>query len=390
MVPSIKRQSFPKPKVEYTVSAEKADLALKTLHTAAARTGVKFDHAGDTSLLLRRLRVLLVSRDTSAPAPTSPWLRALCSDAERAIDEGETLLTGTGRVAYELPLLLSAKADAPLVVLQKEDETPVVTLPPDSLRLILKGRVSDTARDAFLGELVTTASRIAVRSGGNMAALAEKIAARGGHVRFVCIAENDPTPRQRWPKRELSGTFDDWPYLTHFTREADEAWPGETREDYLKWLSDPKSSQRKAFATLCRILCEQRVRGAGRFIRGGTPVTCWTELPPDRVAGLRCWRKGLRRWNFTPYGIAIHRDTIEELGARAVRYDATEADPFTQTPRSGTYDWTAEREWRVLGDVDLSRVPKEKMLVLTATELESETIRRKTGWSARATEILDV
>jgi len=355
------------------------------LESTAQEAGATVSYEGDTALLQRPLRALLVSRNTTPPAPSAPWVRVLCVEAARAVCAGETLVTGAGRVAYELPLLLCAEHAAPMVVLRKENETLAVPLPPGSLQIVLRGNVSDSVRDALLGCLATLATRIAVRSGGNMAKIAESIAQRGGILSTAEVADDAATPREHWPRHVLAPVFAPWPYLTHFTREADGAWPGESQRDYLNWLRNAAAPARHSFATLLRILREKRIRAAGRFIRGGTAVTCWTELPPDRIASLRCWRKGLRRWNFTPYGLAIPRATLESLGAHPVRYDSDDTNPFAQAARSGSYDWTAEREWRVVGDVDLSRVPSAEMIVLTATANEAEQIRKEFGLKAIAT-----
>jgi hypothetical protein len=358
---------------------------LSMLDSAAQEAGITVSCEGKTALLQHPLRALLVSRNTTPPSPDAAWVRALCDEATRAVRAGETLVTGTDRVAYELPLLVSAEHGAPVVVLRKENEPLAVPMPSGSLEIVLRGTVSDPVRDTLLGCVAKSATRIAVRSGGNMAAIAESIAQRGGAVSTVELPEDDSTLRERWTRKTLTRAFEPWPYLTHYTREADGAWPGESQYDYLNWLRNDASPARASFATLLRILRERRLRAAGRFIRGGTPVTCWTELPPDRVASLRGWRRGLRRWNFTPYGIAVPRATLETLGARPVRYDSDDADPFTQAPRSGSYDWTAEREWRVVGDVDLSCLPDTETIVLTAMADEAEEIKREFGVKALAT-----
>lgn len=355
------------------------------LDSAAQEAGVTVSYEGDAALLQRPLRAILVSRNTTPPSPTAPWVRALCDEASRAVRAGETLVTGMGRVAYELPLLVSAEHAAPVVVLRKENETLAVPPPPGSLQIVLSGNVTDAVRDTLLGCVAMSATRIAVRSGGNMAAIAESIAQRGGEIRAMELADDAATPREHWPRKVIAPSFELWPHLTHFTREADGPWPGESQHDYLRWLHNAASPARHSFATLLRILREEKLRAAGRFVRGGTPVTCWTELPPDRVATLRCWRRGLRRWNFTPYGLAIPRATLESFGARPVRYDSDDADPFTQAPRSGSYDWTTEREWRIVGDVDLARVPNSEKIVLTATAEEAEQIKKEFGMKAIAT-----
>jgi hypothetical protein len=52
-------------------------------------------------------------------------------------------------------------------------------------------------------------------------------------------------------------------------------------------------------------------------------------------------------------------------------------DPFAQGAGAEGH-WRQEKEWRVLGDVDLRSVDASDVLVVTATEREARDLR---GWS---------
>ena len=182
-------------------------------------------------------------------------------------------------------------------------------------------------------------------------------------------------------------------YLTHYTREPEGAWPGEARADYLRWLCGGVPFQRRdAFAALCRILSERLIRGNGRLMPGGAAMSCFTALPPANVLGLRRWRRGLLRWSFTPYAIALRKDAAVRFGCRAVVYadveqiqNAPAAErEYMQRAVSGEYCWKEEAEWRVRGDVDLSRVDGTDLLALVETPGQAAFISERYSVAAKA------
>jgi hypothetical protein len=130
--------------------------------------------------------------------------------------------------------------------------------------------------------------------------------------------------------------------------------------------------------TLEHILREGIIRASSRLVRGGYPVVPFTERPPQDLPRLIQWRSGLRRWTFEPYGIALSKAKLVELGARPVIYgeaahfhELAEADrPFFQVEKSAGFDWRGEREWRVLGDLNLDQFGAGEAIVITRTSAE--------------------
>ncbi len=173
-------------------------------------------------------------------------------------------------------------------------------------------------------------------------------------------------------------------YLYHYTRSCPGPWPGQTQAQYWRSLiHDEPHAAHSGFDTLCRILEEKLIRGASRFIRGKESVVCLTELPPTRLSSLARWRRGLTRWAVEPYGIGIDRAALIDYGARPVQY-GTEGD-FSKLPpeqkylfqvqRSRCLLWDVEREWRVKGNIDLSVVPHDRIVILVAEHAEMEMIQ---------------
>jgi len=366
----------------------------------AAEFAMPLRWRGDLALLERPRRTLLISRTERLPDPRSTWVRGTITAVEKLCAAGEVLVTGCGRLPFDLALwscrqtpnsaavvVLTAPPDAADKV---DDVTLGELLPPTHLLIwpeCAEAPEGTAWRDHLMGYLAEKAYAIAVRPSGNMAAVAEEFRERGGTVETLYIPEFDqicagveldepePPPTVNWGE-----------YLIHFTREPNEPWPGETYPEFLRWLAHPESRPRDAFSTLERILQERRLRASGALIPGHVPMVCFTAKTPAEVAELRRWRRGLRRWNFTPYGLAIRRAALERAGAQPVVYKsslreaAVAVDPaFTQPASSGAGAWREEGEWRVRGDVDLGSFAPDDLLVLVRRQWQAAFVEREFG-----------
>jgi hypothetical protein len=366
---------------------------------SAQRTfGITLSLSGNPNLLEKPRRIFLVSRSNYTPQPDTPWLRALIAAAKHSAAQGEVLVCGCERLGYDIPRHVFARDSRNGVILVKHRSETTPPLPDNSLVVAFETiarRDPLPLRDNIAAHFATEASEILQREDGTMAHIAQALRARGVQIdSSYCVIDSEP-PRTRWPQTTIPPLpFSEWEFLTHFTREPDGAWPDETHEDYVRWLCTAAPTERRDdFATLRRILAQRKILGSARFIRGGTPMVCWTALPPHAVAPLRGWRKGLRRWNFTPYGIALRKKSLEQLSVSAVRYcseaelsSATPAESaYLQIANSGAYDWTLEKEWRSNGYLDLSRFRAEDLCVFTHTQSEADSVQKEFGVTAFAT-----
>ncbi len=119
-------------------------------------------------------------------------------------------------------------------------------------------------------------------------------------------------------------------------------------------------------AGLIRILADGWIRGGRHLIPGSRPMVSWTEQPLSQLGELRTFRRHLGRWDFEPYGIAVRRERLIELGAKPVVYVEREvlrelsADDLSyaqvKSSRIGNeiVDWTREREWRLADGLRLA------------------------------------
>jgi hypothetical protein len=198
----------------------------------------------------------------------------------------------------------------------------------------------------------------------------------------------EPAPIMAWPRSEAGD------YLMHCTRRRRGPWPGEAEADFLdELILDRAGADHSAWAALWRIVQTRRLAASGALIRGGTPVVCFSAAPLDELSRRHVFRSHLGRWDFEPYGICIRRSWLESCGTRPVVYgDETswaslspDERPWFQraesrTPRGTVWDWTAEQEWRHLGDLPLAELPGHLACVFVPSEREAELLARVSPW----------
>jgi hypothetical protein len=186
---------------------------------------------------------------------------------------------------------------------------------------------------------------------------------------------------------------DRWTSLTHCTRRRDGPWPEQSEAEFLDDLIlQRRESAHSALASLARIVNERCLRASNEGIRGDTPVVSFTAAPLDEIAGMRIFRSHRGRWDFEPYGICISQDWLAQRGVRPVHYGNEQlwralpaADqPFFQIGQSVTSQqvmvWTAEQEWRHVGDLDLRRLPRDAAFVFVPTRDEADRLAEISPW----------
>ncbi len=157
-------------------------------------------------------------------------------------------------------------------------------------------------------------------------------------------------------------------FLFHYTRSCPGPWPAQSRCAWAEDLLKAKPwADHTALDTLWHILWERRVRACGRLIRHGIPVVSWSRVPPGDLSQLTRWNPALIRWTFEPYGIAVPRQVLQELGAKPVIYAGEKdyakisaKDRFRfQLHQPGRMSWKGEREWRLPADLFLDQLDPE-------------------------------
>lgn len=134
-----------------------------------------------------------------------------------------------------------------------------------------------------------------------------------------------------------------------------------------------------AFANLCRIIGERRLRGSGRNNRDGHVYVCFSEAPLPVVPHGPVNAGAYSR--YTPFGVLVDKRWLFARGGRPVIYQSEQE--YAQLP--GTLQWrhmryepdaeppvdfTWEREWRLQTNA-LSLTPNDAVIVLPNKEWEA-------------------
>ena len=173
-------------------------------------------------------------------------------------------------------------------------------------------------------------------------------------------------------------------FLIHWTRTANSCWPGEKLCDYYKSIADSKKDYaRSAYLTLVRILSENRLRASSRHYRKGVSAVAFSELKPSEAISLMRWRARYREMSFEPYGIAVRKRAAGQIGIQKVIYGTRqEFDGLNEVDRPyfqsiGTRGfWVPEKEWRHIGDIDLSTINSNDLKIIVWNKNQIDSIKK--------------
>jgi hypothetical protein len=178
-------------------------------------------------------------------------------------------------------------------------------------------------------------------------------------------------------------------WLSHWTRAHPGAWPDQDDDEFWdELILGCRTSDRSAFATLLKILQDRRLNAAGAG--QGTRCVSFTAVPLAEFRERRIFRRHKQQFDFELYGIAVRRDVLSARGAKPVVYTDRESpvtaecdDAWLRQPATnaaGTIDWTAEQEWRFVGNVSLDEFAADELVVFVSNEVEVQRVRRVVDW----------
>lgn len=339
--------------------------------------------------------LILSSAQRKWPCGRDPWVRATLRAVDDSVRKGHEIVTSIGLPSWELALWRAAFHGAFLHIVcpvsPKVDRDFAASAIVEDFALDRsrvrwhwveaerRGRKAAWARrDEETIRVADHIRIVSVRPGGRLDALLR------GH-RDKCSTEYAVTYEgrsrsPRWENRMPLETAPAWPagWLVHLTRASDGPWPGETRATFYASVSHSDEYPRTALATLERIVTERRIRGSVFRSRSGVPRVCLTSADRGEVLGLVRFRARYARYSFEPYAVAIAGDAAWRLGARPVSY-GREDGLFAQGEGVGGH-WRREQEWRIPGDVELSELGRDEVMLVTATETEAVGLREWCPW----------
>ncbi len=176
-------------------------------------------------------------------------------------------------------------------------------------------------------------------------------------------------------------------YLIHWTRAFDCPWPTETAIEYYRDIVSSDSYPRSAFHSLGNIIETGTIKASTNHMSGKIATVAFSATPPCLMTRLMRWRSRYRQMSFEPYGVGIEKGEAENLGIMPVGYvddarkgHSAESDGrWLLQSRGRKSDWTRENEYRYRGDLDLSIVNKDRMILICRTTDEAERISHQSG-----------
>ncbi len=176
----------------------------------------------------------------------------------------------------------------------------------------------------------------------------------------------------------------DYVYLIHWTRTANYNWPDETKAAYWSDVVTFVDYPRTAYDTLKHILSTRKIISSARHMPKGVKTVSFTGLSPVDSLSLMKWRARYREMSFEPYGMAIEKKWGIENGITAVKYfdpllgQKPDIDEIWQSHSIGEKtNWEREHEYRCNGDLDLIKIPEDKLLILCYKPEEAQIVEDK-------------
>ena len=354
-------------------------------------------YLGDKKLLGLEKALILNSRQSKTPTGSDQWIKNSFRAVQDAISSGRVIITSIGMNTWEFLVWAAGyNLGSQIIVAPVDGKDDEYAIKADIIRDFgleesrtgfmffravkkgMRGKSAWAERDRIAVSLANQIYPVSVRRGGNLERLFKDNPAKISIAQMAYNVKYSPHVKRvkvAIRERELSACVKgmEWNYITHYTRTAYTPWPGETSADFYQAIYNSCACYpRMALATLKRIISDKRVWASYYHIRGGHKVVSFTELHPREAVNLIKWRPRYVRWNFEPYGIAIDKKYARSIGIRPVIYDsperyyklADEDKPFYQNPGEKGGEWEPENEWRYRGNLDLSAIPPQNILLL--------------------------
>jgi hypothetical protein len=356
------------------------------------------------------LAVILNSRQGKMTCGKDRWVINTIEAAKYAAAQGWSVVTSIGMNTWEMAVWACAQAGARQIIIcpanAVEDYQSIIreittdyNLVPEKTGWLFypptpKARSSKTdwpRRDKLAIDTAKILIPICLRPGGNL----ERVLRNSGDKDFINDFKAEYETQSN--KRAIPPSIDTigqgivdlpWDHVCHWTGVQHGPWPGQSRAAYYHSIINSDSYPNSGLAALINIMQKKLIYGSGENIREGSRVVALSSLQPKDMLPLMSWRKRYVRYNFEPYGIAISRKFAALMGVRPVIYGpstlykrlADSDKPFFQNEGEKGGEWRPENEWRCIGDLDLSKIPADEMLIIVHHRSETEALRAFGEW----------
>ncbi len=365
-------------------------------------------------------RVALInSRQALRPTGRDKWIQATLRAVDALSAESNyRFLASLGETTYELALYEICRTKSHIEIILTTGQLQAVANSEEDLRNILADefnlpseRMSFTCvetgeesakqaphlRDAEVLRRADIVVPVSIRPGGFWDIQLADSASLSGKIdnRFRVPYQKSHTRIkqsfvERQPLTTTASRLEN--YLIHWTRATNGPWPGERRCEYYRAICDSEHTYpRSALATLERILTEKRIRGSSRHMPQGAAMVSLTSASLAESISLMKYRARYREMTIEPYAIALPSGIAEQSGIQQVTYLGTEelsqlSDAerlFAHAAGAERTDWKREKEWRSYGDLDLSPL-WDDLIVLTENDEQAHRITKNYGLDAYA------
>lgn len=355
----------------------------------------------------RRSALILNSSQTKRPAGTDQWIVNTAAAVSWAIGQNLRVIASYGLNTYELVTAIAGEYGADVLLIAHRpdivDESRFAELLSDfglhTRRTEFATVPSESSspkswwkkRDRMAVEMADVILPVSINPDGKLSRILAMEAVRD-KIESKFRVDYSPQPSDKFspiPEDSLvldpSERFD---YITHWTHSFDKPWPDESSaEFYMSIVNSGPEYSHSALNTLRHVLQSRTLFGSSRHMRDDIRAVGFSELHPAEAVNLMKWRRRYVRPTFEPYGIAIEKSCAEVVGIRPVIYGnkvdyqkLSEIErPYFQSEGEKYGDWKPEREWRYIGDLDLTSVPPDRMKVIVRKRSEIERIAKVTS-----------
>ena len=363
---------------------------------------------GNRDLLTGKLAVILNSSQSKTPCGNDSWVAATSTAVADLVKSGYTIITSIGLTTWELAAYLVSKNDGDQIMVSPycddengriifrntidefgldDDRTAMVFVAPEPDSR--KPKATWLKRDKAAITLASVLVPVSIRPSGRLENLLKKPGdGRETLSKYQVDYKKPIVSPPRYRDKRIAFNLENWNHITHWTRTRHGPWPGQTKRDYYRQLIESENEYpNNAFNALMNMAEEGIIRASSKKIRDSLEVVGFTESNPREVLGQMRWLPKRVNWNFEPYGIAIRKRAASKIGIKPVIYGYPDDyellpdpdKPYFQSRGQRDVDWSMEREWRNIGDLDLSKIPPEDLTYLTWRKGESGLLRKITA-----------